>query len=384
MRQVVTGPLSRLRSGLYQWRYDRRYPAKNDRMQAALRRYRECDTRKPDAQIREEMKASQAHWGCRPWFYYRYDLFRKDRLLTPADLLRYIPEYFLYNVYNPLENSSPLAGVLASKTATTLFFRSLGIRCARQLLFSRGGQVYDQVMNPIPAGEALRHLSVQRGRHIFLKPDGGGGGEGVVRWHVDASGAVTDGDDRPVTAEDLARLLTGQDTIVEEGLVQLGAMDELYPHSVNSIRIATECHKGRSRLVFAALRLGAGGRCVDNVCQDGLALGVDLNSGELQPQAINRWEQHFNRHPDTGFEFAGRVLPEWSKVVDFVLDAALRAPFFRHVGWDIALTPEGPAAIEANLGYEIDLPQQLLGGLSDALGIGDPAPLWERHRRRFC
>jgi len=123
---------------------------------------------------------------------------------------------------------------------------------------------------------------------------------------------------------------------------------------------------------------------VDNVCQDGLALGVDVATGELQPTARYRWDQEFDHHPDTGYVFAGKKLPGWQQAVEFVLEAALRAPFFRHVGWDIALTQAGPVAIEGNLGYEIDLPQQLHGGLAGTLGIGDPQPYWKRMRQRFC
>lgn len=376
--------LSLLRSKAYHLRFNHSYPRRDARMLAALTRFRECRERKPEAQIREELAASRRHWRCEPWFYYRYDLYRRERTLSRDELLRYIPEYFLFNLYFPRFNASPLAGVLDSKTASALFFRSLGIRCAQQVLFSRDGQLFDGSMNPLAPAQALARLSEARGRRIFFKPDDGRGGAGVRVAQVTEQGALLDEESRPFAAEELLKLLTGQNLIVELGLLQRDDLSAMYPNAVNTIRIASETHRGRSRIVFAALRLGSGGRLVDNVCQNGLALCVDVETGELQARASNQWDQPFLAHPDTGYVFQGQHIRDWPQVIQFVLDAAARSPFFRHVGWDIALTEDGPVAIEANLGYEIDLPQQLLGGMSELLGIGDPGPVWALERERYC
>jgi hypothetical protein len=57
-------------------------------------------------------------------------------------------------------------------------------------------------------------------------------------------------------------------------------------------------------------------------------------------------------------------------------------PQFTYLGWDIALTKEGPLAIETNLGFGLDLYQVSLGGLREAFGIENPKFYWKNRGER--
>ena len=41
-------------------------------------------------------------------------------------------------------------------------------------------------------------------------------------------------------------------------------------------------------------------------------------------------------------------IPWWTEAVELVCGAALRFPALRTLGWDVAITPDGPRVIEAN------------------------------------
>ena len=56
----------------------------------------------------------------------------------------------------------------------------------------------------------------------------------------------------------------------------------------------------------------------------------------------------FERHPDTGVMIRGFQIPNWVELLHFTEEAAMHYPM-KYVGWDIALTPEGPALIEGNV-----------------------------------
>ena len=54
------------------------------------------------------------------------------------------------------------------------------------------------------------------------------------------------------------------------------------------------------------------------------------------------------RHPDTGAVIAGHTLPLWEEAVAVTLRAHDAEPVSPAIGWDVALTPEGPVLLEAN------------------------------------
>jgi hypothetical protein len=53
-------------------------------------------------------------------------------------------------------------------------------------------------------------------------------------------------------------------------------------------------------------------------------------------------------HPDTGRRVAGEMLPSWPEARDLALEAHRRFPTLGSVGWDVALTPDGPVLVEGN------------------------------------
>jgi hypothetical protein len=53
-------------------------------------------------------------------------------------------------------------------------------------------------------------------------------------------------------------------------------------------------------------------------------------------------------HPETGVAFDGFRLPFWSDAVELVTGAQRYFAELPTLGWDIALTGDGPAIIEAN------------------------------------
>ena len=62
-------------------------------------------------------------------------------------------------------------------------------------------------------------------------------------------------------------------------------------------------------------------------------------------------------HPDTRSMLVGRMLPQWTAAKDMCLRAAGMLPGIRTQSWDIALTPDGPVALEVNWGGDLNLHQ---------------------------
>ncbi len=66
------------------------------------------------------------------------------------------------------------------------------------------------------------------------------------------------------------------------------------------------------------------------------------------------------RHPQTGAQLEGYVVPEWQGLVDMVKTAALAFSPFRMQHWDVAFTSRGPVLLELNFIGDLE-PLQMHG-----------------------
>jgi hypothetical protein len=100
-------------------------------------------------------------------------------------------------------------------------------------------------------------------------------------------------------------------------------------------------------VIGAYLRIGRQGAIVDNHGAGGILAGIDLGSG-LVGTAYDAAHEPHDRHPDSGRPIAGRVIPYWRESVALVERTLDAFPMMRFAGFDIAVTPSGPAVIEVN------------------------------------
>ena len=154
---------------------------------------------------------------------------------------------------------------------------------------------------------------------------------------------------------------------LEELVVQHPAWEALCPGCVNTMRVITGAAKGQSWLIFAATRVGSGTSVADNFHMGGSAVLIDMETGKLTGNGIDK---KLNEHEcsATGVRYDGYQVPFWEEIKKLCLDAALVNDQIHFVGWDVAVTPNGPLLIEGNRGSGFDLPQVLAKrGLKDMI-----------------
>lgn len=136
--------------------------------------------------------------------------------------------------------------------------------------------------------------------------------------------------------------------LVEEFVVQHEAVAKLYPLSVNTYRIVTVLTDGVPHIVYAFIRIGNGGRFVDNINAGGMAAPINIETGVIEYPAFDKDSIYYETHPYTNCPIKGYQLPQWEKAVETVLSAATVVPEVGYVGWDIAATKDGVVMIEGN------------------------------------
>ncbi len=173
---------------------------------------------------------------------------------------------------------------------------------------------------------------------VMAKPADGFGGAGLARYEASD---VTD----PEAFR--ALLLERKQTLVEQFLVQHEAMAELYPESVNTVRLITYLDKqDRFHVIASVLRVGNGG-VIDNFAGGGMFTMLDEN-GVAMYGAVDKHSNAYTVHPATGVAIQGFQVPMYAEMLEMVEKLSHRLPHTPYVGWDIALTPTGPAILEAN------------------------------------
>lgn len=143
------------------------------------------------------------------------------------------------------------------------------------------------------------------------------------------------------------RLTMGGQLLVEEFVVQHHEMARIYPGSVNTVRLVTMLVNDQVHLVFSCIRVG-NGKYVDNLNSGGMATVIDPETGIINKPAVDKDHNVFNAHPATGTSFIGFQVPFFGESVEMVKQAAKVVPQIGYIGWDVAITEEGPLLIEAN------------------------------------
>jgi alpha-L-glutamate ligase-like protein len=194
------------------------------------------------------------------------------------------------------------------------------------------------------------------GREEFVvKPARGSGGRGILVIAARRQAEYITSGGQSVSAAELGEHVAGilaglhcaagqsDKAIIEERISPHAAFAEISADGTPDLRIVLQSH----RALAAMLRLPtarSGGRA--NLHQGAVGVGIDVVSGKTT-LAVHQGRR-IARHPDTGGELSGRVIPHWKQALNMAtrLSAALGLGY---LGVDRVLDGRrGPVVLEAN------------------------------------
>lgn len=174
---------------------------------------------------------------------------------------------------------------------------------------------------------------------FFAKPNRGTCGNGIEKLNTA---------DFESPAAILAYVREKNLPVLEEVLTQHETMAKPHPSSVNTFRIVTDRVGDTVHIAYIVVKIGTGGGFCDNSGQGGVICRVDEKTETICSVATDDYFHVYDAHPDTGIRFEGYALPMLKEAVALAKQAALVVPEITHVGWDVAITPDGPVLIEGN------------------------------------
>jgi hypothetical protein len=224
------------------------------------------------------------------------------------------------------------------------------------------GRKYDAVGKRIQdAGEWQAYLAAVLPDDFIVKDRAGAYGSGFRTFRRSGTGFLAAGSARILAIGDLASTIepnvAAGDFILQERLFDVDALTRLAGRrGLQTLRITTMLEKnGRVSVLFYFFKVLAGVQDADNFSMGtsgNLVAYGDREDGILRGaigiHACGSGTTVFTAHPQTGVAFDGFPIPLWHEAVELVKQAQRCFPMLPTLGWDVALTADGPRIIEAN------------------------------------
>lgn len=193
------------------------------------------------------------------------------------------------------------------------------------------GLVFDSsTISPLSSGDFYKKLSSigcgKNGRAVVFKSDNSKQGAGVVVF-LEEDGLY----------EKLLKLGNG---VVQSYIEQHGFFSEFTPNSTATLRLTTVYHQTGCVEVHAAyLRLA---QPFDTHVKSSshIRVPVDLSSGELSRKGyLTNWCS-IDTYPGSSINFSGKIIPNFKKCLDTVVNMHRQYPYARVIGWDVIVNSE--------------------------------------------
>lgn len=139
-------------------------------------------------------------------------------------------------------------------------------------------------------------------------------------------------------------LMDNEQILIEEVAKQCSTLNALHPESINTVRVVTLL----GNVVVAFLRIGNNHNHVDNFNHEGLVAPIDIETGTIKYQALDKQKNLYSVHPITNKEIVGLTIPKWREVKELCENAALEIPEVGYIGWDVCIGKEKCFFIEGN------------------------------------
>ena len=317
-------------------------------------------------QIRE-CRELWKYYHCVPYHYFKHRLYERS---ASTDIVDYVPPE-LVNEYQRRANPEHLAWMVHDKFETAKYLRKAGVPCVRTFLkISAQHDFVDQSGCALASPRLALDQLIDAPEDLFIKPVAGGVGEGA----------------RLVSKKDIdiSFLQSVSDVLIQPRLRNHLALSGIFDKSLNTVRIVTLREGENVTLTAACLKVGQGKAYVDNWAKGSIAIGIDLQTAVLA--SVGATKAAFGRlllsvHPDSGVRFEGIRLPFWDEVLDTARRGARALSPHVTLGWDIAITPEGPVVLEANVRADFFLLQEACGPLGKTRLAEVARQLWFESRR---
>ncbi|MDD7887133.1 sugar-transfer associated ATP-grasp domain-containing protein [Flavivirga sp. 57AJ16] len=294
-----------------------------------------------------------------PFYYFKY-LYRK-KVTNYLDYISFREQVLLVE-HRSLHNPDYVA-LINNKLYFALFCKRTSIKTPKLISYNLGTCFFFndnvvQISNKEQLSEFFENLfNIHKTDELFFRPPSDFGGKGCFK--IKKLELQND-------LDNIYETLINGNFVHTEVIKQHDDINKIHSKSVNTIRfISLITSKGTIEIISSVFRFGVGDSVVDNATSGGFFVGIDLEKGVLKSVGHYLPEHgggEITEHPDSGFKLEGFKVPYFKEACDIVKEAVKIIPD-RFIGWDVAITPNGPIIIESNAEPHVPVSDISYGGL---------------------
>jgi hypothetical protein len=314
----------------------------------------------------KELKALKKYYGYVPYQYVKHCLYLKS---FDGDIFDYMPPEIVHRYRDKINPEQYRDNVIDKKKFSEIMIQNNLPSVAHLFTAHRNGSIRGWNGKEVSFHEFKNHLAESGNCNFFIKPVNAGSGNGIYKMVL--RDACLEINKKKTMGEKSFREILFlrspyDEFMVQPEIIQHEELNRLNPSCVNSVRIDTLIQGNEVVSNAALLRMSNGYRYTDNWAKGGIIVNIDLETGALGVFGKTKAKYgrlEIRRHPVTGICFEGMQIPFWSKVRELVRSAALVLRPLMFLGWDVAISVDGPILIEANHDFSVFMPQEASGGL---------------------
>src|SRR5690554_2127915 len=213
------------------------------------------------------------------------------------------------------------------------------------------------VFSKSQSGEVLEFLKSKKDKKIVVKNPNSTAGRGVKIYTIIESNNSFFIDNLKIEDFCSNHFMENDSIYFEDFIVQHNAINNISPSAVNTLRIISIVDdNGKPEIIGSVFRISV--NCsIDNYSVGNLAAEIDLNTGKVITGGIIKrasCDNYHDTHPITNQPILGFQIPFWDETIAMVKKAAWVVPQVRTIGWDVAITENGPVLIEGNSKWNKD------------------------------
>ena len=228
-----------------------------------------------------------------------------------------------------------------------------GLHVVESIGYIEGGYLQSLNKNIINGDFTSLQIFLER-TDLILKPISGDGGMGLILISKKNDHYMLN--NKIVTWNEIVEKVGSlNDYLIQERISQQGFSNEIYPPTVNTIRIATMIDPFTQKpfIPYSFHRFGLPvSGIADNVNQGGLFSLINVADGKLSmlvDYSVSGTKENFENHPVTLKKVVNEQIPHWKKLTERIIEMAGRMPYLKYVGWDIVLSDNEFYILEGNV-----------------------------------
>ena len=278
-------------------------------------------------------------FGVPPHFYYQFNLFR----FPEKEWFNYIFTHELpaWHLAFNLNNNQKSQQIISDKYRFAQQMADAGIPTVPTMLH-------------IPSGSTPKPEDLFRKESIFLKPSIGSQSKGCFELHYDSS---TDSYTIPQSQNetnpkdlynDILNRIKASDTLLQPLLINHETVEELcLTEELTTLRIITAYDRSTIHCISAVAEMP-----LENE-KFWYVMKIDEVTGRLMKGNSYRMSDKIEKYDEQFAHLPGTVWPFWNECLDICFKAHEQVSDLLTVGWDVAVTPDGPILIEGNTNWGV-------------------------------